>query len=102
MILYLIFKNNYDYFKEIKESDSIRNIIIKELKNINKYLEKAEGEGAEKLKDKISKQIDYYENKNYLTANPKHIGLFFKKSNSDNNYNIIFNKYEKELLKIML
>ena len=98
MILYLIFKNNYDYFKEIKESDSIRNIIIKELKNINKYLEKAEGEGVEKLKDKISKQINYYESKNNLTANPKNIGLFFRKSNSDNNYNIIFNKYEKELL----
>ena len=97
MILFLIFKNNYDSFQRIHENNSIRNILIKELKNIKNFLNSKKEKDAEILKDKINQQISYYESQNDLNSySSKSKSFSWRKTNNINN--IYFNNNEKQLL----
>ena len=72
-ILYVIFKNNYQRFSPIEETDSLINSIQKELKNIKYFLDKqtnSKNSTLEELKKKIINEVDFWEgkksNKNFL------------------------------------
>ena len=62
-VIYLIFKNNYDLFEQVKENDKIINNISNDLTKIKNYLKKIVNKTAKGLEIKIDKEIQYYENK---------------------------------------
>ena len=77
-ILYVIFKNNYQRFSPIEETDSLINSIQKEVKNIKYFLDRqtnSKNSTLEELKKKIINEVDFWEGK-------KSNKNFFKKGKS--------------------
>ena len=62
-ILFILFKYNYKRFQKIEEDEYILNSILKELKNIIRFLGYSNNNTKEKLKSKIKDEIKFLEDK---------------------------------------
>ena len=62
-ILFILFKYNYKRFQKIEEDGYILNSILKELKNIIRFLGYSNNNTKEKLKSKIKDEIKFLEDK---------------------------------------
>ena len=78
-ILFILFKYNHKRFQKVKEDEFILNSILKELKNIIKFLGYSNNKTKEKLKSKIKDEIKLLENKKEK-INPKNNTMNNQKS----------------------
>ena len=63
ILIYLIIKKHYSLFNPVKESESILNVTLKELKKILSFLNNKTDKTSKDLKNKIITEISYIENK---------------------------------------
>ena len=93
-IIFLLFKNQYSLFENVEFTDYINNSIIKELKDIRKFLEKSNINTP--LYSKISKEIDYFET--FKSSQDNGMALAKKKSEMECNH-VFLTLEEKQVLQ---
>ena len=88
-------KYYYKSFDKITETEYIINSIIKELKNIQFFLEKSQDIVAKELSEKIQKEINNYENKR---KPKKYNGRKYYSPSKSSNEKISLTNKEKDIL----